>query len=299
MGPGDGLVRGLHGVARQGGVALAIVVWFIAGMSLLVAGIVAQARVDTHMSQVHLFRARAVAAGDGAIQLMLADLVIGNPRVGGSPIMPVGNYRVGETEVIVRLVPRKGLIDMKTASAEVLAALFVVAGGLGEDRARLLAENVLESRSVGGRSLGRRSVGRRSPDPPPPLEAMEDLLRVPGFTRTLLDSIRDFIVVDGTPRGTDWSLVPDTLLRLLEHANPTQADAVKARRDLKSGDEGGAGAIARDYRADALVRYGDKTWLRRRWISMEAGTASALPWRVVRSEPPRVLAQNNFYWVDR
>ncbi len=299
MGPGDGLVRGLRGVARQGGVALAIVVWFIAGMSLLVAGIVAQARVDTHMSQVHLFRARAVAAGDGAIQLMLADLVIGNPRVGGSPIMPVGNYRVGETEVIVRLVPRKGLIDMKTASAEVLAALFVVAGGLGEDRARLLAENVLESRSVGGRSLGRRSVGRRSPDPPPPLEAMEDLLRVPGFTRTLLDSIRDFIVVDGTPRGTDWSLVPDTLLRLLEHANPTQADAVKARRDLKSGDEGGAGAIARDYRADALVRYGDKTWLRRRWISMEAGTASALPWRVVRSEPPRVLAQNNFYWVDR
>ena len=38
---------------RQGGVALAIVVWFIAGMSLLVAGIVADARVDTRMAQLH------------------------------------------------------------------------------------------------------------------------------------------------------------------------------------------------------------------------------------------------------
>jgi hypothetical protein len=282
--------------------ALAIVVWFIAGMSLLVAGIVAQARVDTHMTQAHLARAKAVAAGDGAIQLMLADLVIGNPGVGGSPGMPVASYRVGETEVIVRLVPRRGLIDMKTASPEVLSALFVVAGGLGEDQARLLAENVLESRSAGGRSVGRRSVGRRSPDrhdQPTPLDAMEDLLRVPGFTRTLLDSIRDFIVVDGSPRGTDWSLVPDTLLRLLEHANPTQAEAVRARRDLRAGSDGGSGRVARDYRADALVRYGDKTWLRRRWISMEAGTASALPWRVVRTEPPRVLSENNFYWVDR
>ena len=123
----------------QGGMALAIVVWFIAGMSLLVAGIVAQARVDTHMTQAHLARAKAVAAGDGAIQLMLADLVIGNPGVGGSPGMPVASYRVGETEVIVRLVPRRGLIDMKTASPEVLSALFVVAAGavIGRECARV------------------------------------------------------------------------------------------------------------------------------------------------------------------
>jgi general secretion pathway protein K len=292
VGPGERLPRDSGGVVLQDGMALAIVVWFIAGMSLLVAGIVAQARVDTHMSQVHLARAKAVAAGDGAIQLMLADLVTNKPRIGGSPGMPVGNYRVGETQVIVRLVPRKGLIDMKTASPQVLSALFVVAGGLGEDQARLLAENVLQSRSDG------RRTGDRT-DRPPQLDAMEDLLRVPGFTRTLLDSIRDFIVVDGSPQGTDWALVPDKLLRLLEHANPTRAEAVKARRDLRAGSDADAGLVARDYRADALVRYGDKTWLRRRWISLEAGASSALPWRVVRTEPPRVSTGNNFYLVDR
>ena len=44
-------------MAGQKGVALAIVVWFIAGMSLLVAGIVSHARVDTQMAQLHIAKA--------------------------------------------------------------------------------------------------------------------------------------------------------------------------------------------------------------------------------------------------
>ena len=60
---------------REDGVALAIVVWFIAGMSLLVAGIISHVRVDTRMTQLHVARAHAASAGDGAIQLMLAGLV--------------------------------------------------------------------------------------------------------------------------------------------------------------------------------------------------------------------------------
>ena len=62
---------------RQRGVALAVVMWFIAGMSLLVAGIVGHARVDLQLAQVHVARAKAVAAGDGAIRLALADHSIG------------------------------------------------------------------------------------------------------------------------------------------------------------------------------------------------------------------------------
>ena len=55
------------------GVALAIVVWFIAGMALLVSGIVSDARMGTRMAQLHYFKAQAAAAGDGAINLALAE----------------------------------------------------------------------------------------------------------------------------------------------------------------------------------------------------------------------------------
>ena len=53
--------------------ALGVVVWFIAGMALLVSGIIAEARIDTRMAQFITFRAQAAAAGDGAINLALAE----------------------------------------------------------------------------------------------------------------------------------------------------------------------------------------------------------------------------------
>ena len=37
-------------IKHQKGVALALVIWFVAGMSLLVAGIVASAQVDTKVT---------------------------------------------------------------------------------------------------------------------------------------------------------------------------------------------------------------------------------------------------------
>jgi type II secretory pathway component PulK len=269
---------------RQQGVALAIVVWFIAGMSLLVAGIVAQARVDTHMAQIHVARAKAAAAGDGAIQLMMVDLMTSRREAGA---LPEGRYRVGEIDVAVMLVPQAGLIDINRAQPEVLAALFLLAGGLPEEEARLLAETVVQSRTA---PVGQ---GLR-------LHAVEDLLRVPGVSRTLLDSVRDFIVVADSGQGVvNWSLAPDELLQVLARANPAQADAVRARRGgAGAGDPRSAGGQTASrsgaYRADAIVRYGDKTWLRRRWISIQTSSSSALPWRVTRTEPPRVLMEDSF-----
>ena len=269
--------------SRQQGVALAIVVWFIAGMSLLVAGIVAQARVDTQMAQVHVARAKAVAAGDGAIQLMMVDLMTSQPGDGDSP---AGNYRLGEIEVTVSMLPAAGLIDINRAPPEVLFALFQLAGGLPEEQARLLAGTVVESRTAGGASR--------------PLDAVEDLLRVPGASRTLLDSVRDFIVVAGSGQGAmNWSLAPDEVLDVLAAANPAQADAVRARRASPGAGAtpaAGGQVLSRSgvYRADAIVRYGDKTWLRRRWVSIETSSSTALPWRYTRTEPPRVLMEDSF-----
>ena len=269
---------------RQAGVALAIVVWFIAGMSLLVAGIVAQARQDTHMAQVHVARAKAVAAGDGAIQLMMVDLMTAER---GSEPAATGRYRVGEIEVDVILVPATGLIDINKASVEVLAALVSLAGQLSPEQAWLLADAVVQARSTG-------PAGGRQ------FDAIEDLLRVPGSSRALLDSVRDFIVVGESGQGMiNWSLASGELLRVLATVSPAQADKISARRDnmggRSRGSSGGQGAARVDtYRVDALVHYGDKTWLRRRWISLGANSSSALPWRVTRTEPARVLMENQF-----
>jgi type II secretory pathway component PulK len=277
--------------AKQRGVALAIVVWFIAGMSLLVAGIVSHARVDTQMAQLHVARAKAAAAGDGAIQLMMAELATGKVPVPAAQGLPARVYRLGELEVAVNLVPATGLIDLNGAPVKVLAALFIVAGGLVEAEAQTVADNVVKWRSSSAKSSGRSTKTSR-------FAAMEDLLRVDGVSRTLLDAVRDYIVA-GAPsqRGTNWSVAPEMVLAVLQQADPQKAGAAMRRRGRlpQSATESGAGnrlaaVTVGSYRLDAVVRYGDKAWLRRRWVAMGmAASSSSLPWRMVRTEAPRVI----------
>lgn len=294
----------MNGV-RQRGVALAIVVWFIAGMSLLVAGIVSHARVDTRMAQLHVARAKAAAAGDGAIQLLLAEMVSG--RLDTAATLGRGwlgsRYRLGELEVTVRLQPAAGLIDLNHASAEVLAALFAVAAGMAPGEAKNVADNVVKWRATKAASAGR---GGRKPKtisaPKRSFAAIEDVLRVDGVSRSLLDAVRDYVTA-GMPsqRGTNWALSSDVVLAVLERANPQQLQAVLQKReraaakrpDTADDAPGRASLSVGSFRADAVVRYGEQRWLRRRWLSTGTGAKeSMLPWKMVRTEAPRVVQQS-------
>lgn len=275
----------------QRGVALAIVVWFIAGMSLLVAGIVSSARMDTKMTQLHLARAKSVAAGDGAIQLMLADHLLRE-----EPAFNVAEYWLGNVQVTVMLYPTAGLIDLNATPQKVLAALFFIIGRVPEGDANVLADNVVKWRSGSVGISKPRKTGKR-------FRSIEDLLRVEGMSRTLFDAVKDFIVASDSPgAATNWALAPEVLLQVLEKSKPEELAAVKRRReqlasaqvDRKTGAEvqPKVRSLSGTYRIDALVRYGDQTWLRRRWVSVGAVRESLLPWQVLRTEPARAYEQS-------
>jgi len=259
-------------------------------MSLLVSGIVFQAKVDTRMAQLHVARAKAVAAGDGAISMALSSVIAGTAEQtvssGSSPGM---RFDVGPYEVNVKLVPVAGLIDLNSASANLLAALFVVHGGLSELDAQNLGDSVVKWRATQG---GRNSRPTR-------FSAIEDLLRVDGVNRGLLDSIRDSVAVGKSRRSSiDWTLAPQSVLDVLGQHNPEKAGRQLDRSigQLNAGGGNGTTAIGSaarrgrlgTYRVDAIVRVGDQQWLRRRWAVGGSVSAGKLPWRFVRTEPPRV-----------
>jgi len=264
----------------QRGIALAIVLWFIAGMTLLVAGIVANARVDTRTTQVHLAKAKAVAAGDGAIRLAMLERLDGDAAPAA---ITESAYRIGELDVRVRIYPASGFVNMNTASVEMMAALFSYTAGLSGEEARAVAGNVVnwrENRGEDGSGGGQQNF--YSP---------EDMLRVDGMTRTLLDAIRDYSVAGNwASGGMDGAAAPQELQQVIGGAAGGQADTSRKggnrRNAVSSGSSGlAAGGV---YRADALVDYGGRTWLRRRWLSMGSQSDSRLPWQVVRTEMPRV-----------
>jgi general secretion pathway protein K len=284
---------GQRGIARapgkrlsQSGVALAIVVWFIAGMSLLVAGIVSLARVDTQMAQLHVARAKVSAAGDGAISLAMAELNATSNSGAVKRRNSASSYRLGELEVVVTLVPTSGLINLNVAPHPLYMALFSIAAGMGEEEAQRLADSVIDWRKgVLGRD-GRKYRRSKFNEP-------EDLLRVEGVNRTLLDAVRDYIVAGNAARGgLDWQQAPGPVLAVLEKSDGRERGALQQQRDKMAAAQSGGSrpdAGARAYRADARVQYGGRTWLRRRWVLREPSIDSALPWRMVRTESARVV----------
>lgn len=292
---------------RQRGVALAVLVWFLAAMSLLVGAIAMQARVDIKLTQLHASRAKAEAAGDGAIQLALTDMLLREREINFDPSVPFAvEYRRGGLDIKVKLLPVTGLIDLNRATEDLLARLFVSVEGVDEGRARELAFNVVQWRSAGGAieesgagdGPNRNETGVELRNAR--LEAIEDLLLVPGVDRGIFDSVRDAIYVSQRGQsGVDWMSAPASVLRALGDLDEQQARQLIEARDQEDGPEGVAPAEIdtsfqqsdrlSDYRVDAVVSSGADRFLRRRWVERGPSGRDGLPWSYFRSEPVRSL----------
>ncbi|GHD37932.1 hypothetical protein [Parahalioglobus pacificus] len=257
----------------QQGVALAIVVWFIAGMSLLVAGIVAQARVDTQLAQVHADRARVIAAGDGAVRLLIADIVSeSRQRNLQEPPQLERRYRVGEQEVTIVITPVQGLISLNDAQVPLLRELFKQAAGMEQGEAVALARTVNEWRN--SRPRPRAAINT--------FEVGEDLLRVGGFSRGDFDQVRDYVVAGRMAGERTVPMIASPEVRQILAAsgvpvgNPSQA----AIRQILAGSP---------LRVDAIIKTGGREWVRRQWLQEGNSGVTDLPWHAMRIEPPRVM----------
>jgi len=300
----------------QGGVALAILVWFLAAMSLLVAGIVMLSRVDIKLTQLHIARAQAEAAADGAIQLALAQML--QPDEKGQPAQQTSQSLVlpfGGMNVRVDITPLSGLVNLNQAPEELLFLLFSTVEGLDESAARALAFNVVEWRTPGMHSdaavqpPAQDAARSQSPgdptDPDAPgnrrFEAIEDLLLVAGVDRRVYEAVQDGIYVSQDEQsGVDWAAAPVPVLRTLMGGNTESAQALAESR---LGDEQDRlvapsdidlsyqeARVKSSYRVDALVEHGGSVFSRRRWVNRDSPGTDGLPWSFFRTEALRVNA---------
>jgi len=282
---------------RQRGVALAVVIWFLAAMSILVAGIVYQARMDSRLTQLQVSQARAVAVADGAIQLALADM-IRMEREGESVSRGTraGVYSLADARVTVGFTPVTGLVDLNMASEELLVALFAYGAGTGEKVAEELALNMIEWRSPAA------AGGRTNPAQNPGLselrhgrfQAVEDLMLVPGIGRDIFESIRDSVyVAQQGQAGVDWASAPASVLAILYGGDPDRARELIIERTVDSGPAVPPADLDMSYqqqqtsslyRVDALVQFDGESFLRRRWVDRRRQGGDGLPWSFFRSE---------------
>jgi len=295
-------------------VALAILIWFIAAMSIIVAGIVMQARVDIKLTQLHKTRAQVEAAADGAVHLALAELAVleqEDDEVTATTFS--GVYELGGVAVVVNFVPLAGLVDLNMAPEELLSLIFSSLGNLEENEALALATGVVEWRSA----QADEDDDDRFDDPSADesnsdeiqdsrtnsgqamryarFEAAEDLMLVPGVDRRLFEAVRDAVYVSQTGQsGFDWMVAPPEMLIPLGVTEDDLDRRGENSRGSMVAPEGldlrFQGAMSMMFlRADARAAVDGDIYLRRRWVERGRAGQDGLPWRFFRTEPVRSI----------
>lgn len=261
--------------APQKGLALVAVLWIVAGLSLMVTGVIRLTRDELHTVATQKQLVRADALGAGAINVVLQRMQTEPGGIKGLTVVPV---QLEGVPVEVQVIPFSGFINLNSASPALLTRLFTVAGGMNAQSAEQLAAVVVEQRQARD-SLG-ASVGFDSP---------EDLLQIPGVDYEVFARVARLVVADRAGvAGVNPLAAPIDVLTVLAGGNSALASQVASAR-------GTQGAQADTSQLDATLL--DRTLGNRfrlvarvpmndgRWLLSSRGVDTGivrdgLPWRV-------------------
>lgn len=276
------------------GLALVAVLWMVAALSLLAAGLAGLTRGEVRVAQNARMASEVAALGDAAIQMVALGMR-------SDADMPRGSFvrsmMFGEREVTVHVVPAHGLIDLNAASEPLLRDLFIYGARRDEVDAEQIARNILEWRGAGGDldDTSYEEAGMAGGPRGARFEHPEDLLQVLGVTYDDYAKIERFITVFSESPAIDPLSAPVEVLRIVAEGNDETAEMIAAARAEEDPVIDTTGLV-QDYvggrgvgilRVDARIAYDGRVLRRTRWIDLNRPTAQGSPWRTVRVEAVR------------
>lgn len=216
---------------RERGVALILVLWVLALLTVLMVGFAGDARTELQLARNQWQSAQARAIADYGVAVALLNLLDSTPearwRVDGQP----HRLRYDDGTVEVSVTDEAGKIDLNAAPDALLLGLFRTLG-LGEAEAERLMGAIAQWKRLrraesGGDDQGAPAgPGRRDG----PFLAVEELRGVSGVTPELYDLISPFLTVYSHRRQIDPLTAPIEVLRSLPGAKPAEIDAFAAAR---------------------------------------------------------------------
>lgn len=265
---------------KQRGIALIAVLWIVAALSLIVAGLVKVTRQDARVVASSKQGVMAEALGEAAIQMVLQKMQQRREAFNHYVTVPVEFQGVN---MEVAAMPLTGLINVNGASPVLFSLLFRVAGGLPADAAGRLAEQVVAFRD--------------KPDPQGQtsgFDAPEDLLQVPGVDYNLYANIARLLVADkrGTGKVNPQAAPPDVLVVLAGGSLQAAQGVALARQAAGSLADTSAldasqldSSVTSRYRLQArLTVDGGRQWLISQDVDLLPSSKDHLPWRVIASD---------------
>lgn len=271
----------------QRGYALLVVLWLVAVLSIMVASMTGDVRLETRQAAVVKNRVEAMAVSEAAIRLELARIVADAQN------LPKGiarsNAQVFGVPVAIEIIPLNGYIDLNNASQPLLADMFRYAGEQPEDMANELASRVLAYR------LEKESGGR-----PRRFHGIEELLRIRGVDYRLYAKIENLLTtgIDGAGLVSPMA-APEGVLRVLAKGDVGRARQIANARNagIESVDTSTLTANLIEntptsyLEIRALAPVADRAAFGAVWQVDVAARAHGLPWRVLAAKSYNLPAQ--------
>ena len=268
-----------HLRAPRRGMALLAVLWVVAAMALVVTGLVQMVRGEIKSAGLQRQTVIAGARADAFILLALQNMQSASKVPGSNPQLL--SVKFEREEGTVSVLPLNGLIDINSASVDLLAETYRHAGGLSQQEAQTLAQATQATRQV------KNSKGIQQN-----FDATEDLLQVPGMTYNLYAKLADLVTADlrsGTGHVNALA-APQGVLQILTGGNIARAAALAAQRNVNATavdtsflkPEFVDMAPSSNLRLQTQVALPGDGSLQRTWlIYWGADPRSGLPWRVL------------------
>ena len=270
------------------GMALIAVLWLVAAMSIIAAGIVHSVLLEIKSVGLQRQAIGVVAQADAAILLALQHLQ-GHTKATSNATQTITVEFEGK-QYGVKVESLNGRIDINSAPLTLLADLYIHAGQVTSQVARVLAQATIDIRNTKNSKGERRSF-----------EAIEDLLGVPQMTYDLYARLAALITADiisGSGR-VNPKAAPLGVLVVLAGGNVARAGDFAAQRDSSQNlmdtsffdplhiEE----LVSASLRLEVSVGLADGGLLTRNWyVYWGPDPRSGLPWRVLVKDKPLVRA---------
>ena len=209
---------------RESGFALIAVLWLVAALSVLVTGIMLTVKSELKTASYARQSVEARAVAEGAMQIALQAVMASGKRPERLVEEPVS---FAGQDVMVRMIPMNGYVNINKAPVDLLQALFQIAGGMDDASASNVANAIVATRTTPGPS------GK-----PAGFEAPEDLMRLPGMDYAAYSRIAPLVTTDSGGSGqVNIQAAPPNVLNIVAGGNE---GAVASFVQARSGDNVGA-----------------------------------------------------------
>lgn len=252
--------------ARHRGMALIAVLWLVASMSLIIAGVVKSVRSEARSAGMQRQFTLASAKADAAMLLALQRLQ-GDTK-GLAPNQQYLSVNFDGMAYDVRVTPLNGLLDINSAPPGLLTDFFQYAAGASPDAARNLAQATLDTRRI------KNAKGIEQG-----FDAVPDLLNVPGLSYELYAKVSHLVTADIKSGGGRINplAAPLELLVVLASGNTARAVQFAEQRNTNP-------------------KIADTTFFKSEFIEMAASNSLSLQVKIELPDGVVVLRDWHVYW---